>query len=79
MAPNTSWQDLKDFARQAGNPTFTNVDKYSGVGIVEFAHPEDVRTALRVLDGQELHRERVRVVEDRGRGGGGGGGGGGDR
>ena len=40
----TSWQDLKDFARKAGQPTFTNVYRDQGIGIVEFAHPDDVRS-----------------------------------
>ena len=44
LGPSTSWQDLKDFARKAGQPTFTDVNKHEGVGIVEFAHPDDVRS-----------------------------------
>lgn len=30
MAERTSWQDLKDFAREAGNVTFTDVFYVSG-------------------------------------------------
>lgn len=46
LGPSTSWQDLKDFARRAGQPTFTNVYKNEGIGIVEFSHPEDVRSGV---------------------------------
>lgn len=62
----------------------SQVDKFTGVGIIEYANPEDVRSALRTLDGRDFNGSRVRIFEDRGggsaRGGGGrgyGGGGGG--
>eukprot|EP00741_Cyanophora_paradoxa_P005104 tig00000857_g4946.t1 len=85
MAPNTSWQDLKDFARNAGSVVFTDVfmDRGRKVGVIEYASREDVKEALHRLDDTRLHDVRVRVREDdgrfdhvvRNRGGGGGGGG----
>ena len=72
-----SAQDLKDFARQAGNPIVSQVDKFTGVGIIEYANAEDVRSALRTLDGRDFNGSRVRIFEDRGGGSARGGGGGG--
>jgi len=37
----THVQDLKDFARQAGNPIYTKT--HDGVGIIEFSDPMHVR------------------------------------
>mmetsp|Transcript_33612 Transcript_33612/g.80153 ORF Transcript_33612/g.80153 Transcript_33612/m.80153 type:complete len:162 (+) Transcript_33612:1055-1540(+) len=61
----TSWQDLKDFARRAGNPVFTEVyrDRGAKVGVIEFRNRDDVYAACRALDGMVLHDRRVRVTE----------------
>jgi len=40
LPPSASWQDLKDFFRQAGDVIFTDVDRHGG-GIVEFANKSD--------------------------------------
>ena len=43
--------------------------------IVEYATREDMKSALRQLDGAELNGRKLRLTEERGGGGGGGGGG----
>mmetsp|Transcript_7080 Transcript_7080/g.10575 ORF Transcript_7080/g.10575 Transcript_7080/m.10575 type:complete len:225 (+) Transcript_7080:71-745(+) len=70
---STSWQDLKDFAREAGRPIFTDVFNRQGerVGVIEYETYGDMENALRKLDDADLKGNRVRVVEER-RGGGGG-------
>merc|ERR1712048_1436944 len=45
----TSWQDLKDHMRDAGDVMFVDIDR-PGLGIVRYCSPEDVRTAIKVLD-----------------------------
>ncbi|CDH49946.1 alternative splicing factor asf [Lichtheimia corymbifera JMRC:FSU:9682] len=70
----TSWQDLKDLMRKAGEVTFADVIRSRpGEGVVEFAHRSDMEYALKKLDDSELNGQRVRLFEDtsrrRGRGG----------
>jgi arginine/serine-rich splicing factor 1/9 len=88
LPPSASWQDLKDFVRQAARPAFADVvkDRGDAYGVVEFESAADAEYAIRKLDDTEFRnpydRAFVRLVEDRpggGRGGGGGGGGGGGR
>ncbi|KAJ2887589.1 Serine/arginine-rich splicing factor 6, partial [Coemansia aciculifera] len=68
--------DLKDFARRAGEVSFTDAHKLRpGEGIVEFIDENGLRTALRKLDGEDLRGRRVILREDPvSRGGGFGGG-----
>ncbi|ORX69182.1 hypothetical protein DL89DRAFT_215106, partial [Linderina pennispora] len=78
LSSSVSWQDLKDFARRAGEVSFADAHKLRpGEGIVEFVDEEGLRTALRKLDGEELRGRRVVLREDFGPRGGNGGGGGG--
>merc|ERR1719367_549336 len=75
MSSGTSWQDLKDFMRQAGEVTYTNCHQNrSGEGMAEFGSRGDMEHALDKLDGAELGGRRIRIFEE-GKGGGGGGGG----
>ncbi|POV98748.1 hypothetical protein PSHT_13872 [Puccinia striiformis] len=68
-------QDLKDFARQAGNVTRADVDRnMPGEGLIEYASQDDADCAIRKLDGTELKGMVVTLFEDRPGGGGGGGG-----
>jgi len=65
----TSWQDLKDFARTAGNSvSYTDVFTERGkkVGVIEYMNQDDYREALRKLDGEKLDGARVRLFEDNG-------------
>jgi RNA recognition motif-containing protein len=91
LAPETSWQDLKDHMRKAGNvdsaSVFPSPDGGNGSGIVIYQRAQDAARAIRELQGTELHGVAMSLREDRmhshsgrggpGRGGGGGGGRGG--
>mmetsp|Transcript_24524 Transcript_24524/g.42167 ORF Transcript_24524/g.42167 Transcript_24524/m.42167 type:complete len:245 (-) Transcript_24524:552-1286(-) len=69
MAQYTSWQDLKDFARQAGNVVYTDVFMERGrkFGIIEYSSKDDLRKATRDLHDRKLGGVRVGVHEDDGR------------
>ncbi|KAJ4015175.1 hypothetical protein NW766_005506 [Fusarium irregulare] len=65
--PNdTSWQDLKDFARQSSlDVVYSETGRDSnGRGFVEFETAADLRTAVEKLDGQEFKKQRVHCVAD---------------
>lgn len=75
LSSRVSWQDLKDYMRQAGEVTYADAHKQRrNEGVVEFASLSDMKTAIEKLDDTELNGRRIRLVEDRrgGRGGGGG-------
>jgi len=59
LSSSTSWQDLKDYMRQAGEVTYTNChDNRTGEGVAEFASRSDMEYALDKLDGAELGGRR---------------------
>ncbi|KAL2119287.1 hypothetical protein VTJ04DRAFT_6247 [Mycothermus thermophilus] len=64
--PNdTSWQDLKDFARQSGRDVvYSETNRSSGgtEGLIEFETAEDLRIAVEKLDGREFKGSRVTCV-----------------
>jgi len=67
LSSRTSWQDLKDFMRKAGEITYTNTNQPRvGEGIVEFGSRRDMEYALDKLDGEELDGRRIRLVEEGG-------------
>lgn len=81
---DTSWQNLKDYFKSAGDVVHADVYGKSGSGIVEFASVEDAENAIRTLDNTELDGRPITVRTDRGKidkgfGGGFGGGRGGGR
>jgi len=62
----TSWQDLKDYFRSAGEITYTNVHhQRQGDGIVEFANRRGLDYALDHKDELELDGRRLRIHEER--------------
>ncbi|KAJ6252241.1 RNA-binding protein [Anaeramoeba flamelloides] len=70
LAYSVSWQDLKDYMRNAGNVTYTKVltDYYGyskGCGIVEFETVEDAKNAVSELNDTELQGRRIFLREDR--------------
>merc|ERR1712110_643422 len=68
LSSRTSWQDLKDFMRKAGEITYTNTNQPRvGEGIVEFGSRRDMDYALEKLDGEELDGRRIRLIEEGGR------------
>ncbi|GAB7356435.1 hypothetical protein MBLNU459_g7207t2 [Dothideomycetes sp. NU459] len=66
----TSWQDLKDFARQPGlDVVYSEVGRErdgsgNGKGFVEYETAEDLVSAVEKLDGQEFKGANVRCVSD---------------
>lgn len=66
LSESTSWQDLKDFARQAGECTQSHVTTDSNgakSGSVEFLYEEDYKKALQVLSNASFKGSVVRLVE----------------
>lgn len=65
----TSWQDLKDFARAAGNVTYADVSRdRPDEGVIEYSDPRDIDEAFKRLDGTDLNGGRVKLVDDKGAG-----------
>ncbi|KAF2236879.1 hypothetical protein EV356DRAFT_54508 [Viridothelium virens] len=66
----TSWQDLKDFARQAGvDVVYSEVGRErdgsgAGKGFVEYETANDLQSAVEKLDGQEFKGAAVRCILD---------------
>ncbi|KAG0314621.1 hypothetical protein BG000_005477, partial [Podila horticola] len=73
----TSWQDIKDVMRKAGEVTFADINRdRDGQGVVEFATASDMENALRTMNRVEMRGSTVTVREfdsarDAPRGGGG--------
>ncbi|KAG8889383.1 hypothetical protein FRB98_004476 [Tulasnella sp. 332] len=63
ISRDTSWQDLKDFGREAGNVSFADVDR-NGLGILEYLTMEDAENAVRLLDNKDLRGVPVRLTID---------------
>jgi len=63
ISRDTSWQDLKDFGREAGSVSFADIDRdVPGQGILEYLSQDDADTALKVLSGKELRGQPVDVL-----------------
>ncbi|KAH8808434.1 hypothetical protein F5884DRAFT_370655 [Xylogone sp. PMI_703] len=66
LPSETSWQDLKDFARQSSLDVVyseTGRDR-DGKGFVEFETAADLKTAVEKLDGREFKGVRVTCIAD---------------
>jgi len=69
ISRDTSWQDLKDFGREAGSVSFADIDRdVPGRGILEYLSRDDAEQAVKILDGKDLRGQPVTVTfsEDRG-------------
>ncbi|KAL5463334.1 hypothetical protein EMCRGX_G032226 [Ephydatia muelleri] len=65
ISSRVSWQDLKDFMRQAGEITYADAHKQRvGEGVVEYASHDDLKNAMKKLDGVELKGRKLRLIED---------------
>jgi len=64
----TSWQDLKDFARKAGDVAYTDVSTNRGkkMGVIEYTNESDMLYALKELDDTRLDGKYVRLKEEGG-------------
>ncbi|KZT02302.1 uncharacterized protein LAESUDRAFT_730282 [Laetiporus sulphureus 93-53] len=70
ISRDTSWQDLKDFGREAGSVSYADIDRDApGEGILEYLSREDSERAVKELDGKDLRGQPVRVAMDADRGG----------
>nr|GAT43815.1 predicted protein [Mycena chlorophos] len=70
LSRDTSWQDLKDFGREAGSVSFADIDFHNrDQGILEYLSRDDAETAVKELDGKELRGRNVRVEMDDSRSG----------
>ncbi|KAG8182172.1 hypothetical protein JTE90_017123 [Oedothorax gibbosus] len=66
LSSRVSWQDLKDFMRQAGDVTYADAHKQNkNEGVVEFASYSDMKNAISKLDDTELSGRRIRIIESR--------------
>ncbi|KAL0946806.1 hypothetical protein HGRIS_012977 [Hohenbuehelia grisea] len=71
VSRDTSWQDLKDFGRDAGSVSFADIDRDNpGQGVLEYLSREDAERAVKDLDGKDLRGRPVRVALDDSRDGG---------
>ncbi|KAH9951860.1 hypothetical protein B0H21DRAFT_297 [Amylocystis lapponica] len=65
ISRDTSWQDLKDFGREAGSVSYADIDRDTpGEGILEYLSREDAERAVKELDNKDLRGQPVRVVLD---------------
>jgi len=63
ISRDTSWQDLKDFGREAGSVSFADIDRdVPGQGILEYINRDDADSAIKTLDGKDLRGQSVRVA-----------------
>ncbi|KAI0807697.1 hypothetical protein C8Q74DRAFT_1188017 [Fomes fomentarius] len=70
ISRDTSWQDLKDFGREAGSVSYADIERdVPGEGILEYLSREDAERAVKELDGRDLRGQPVRVAMDRERAG----------
>ncbi|OZJ03723.1 hypothetical protein BZG36_04156 [Bifiguratus adelaidae] len=65
LAPRTTWQDIKDYFKQAGGTvTFADVLKdREGEGVVEFANYDDMKHALDTLNNGEIRGAKISLRE----------------
>ncbi|KAH9907478.1 PXA domain-containing protein [Xylariomycetidae sp. FL2044] len=66
LPSETSWQDLKDFARQSSlDVVYSETGRDgNGRGFVEFENAADLKTAVEKLDTREFKGQRVTCVAD---------------
>ncbi|KAG7092891.1 hypothetical protein E1B28_009200 [Marasmius oreades] len=65
LSRDTSWQDLKDFGRDAGTVSFSDISRdVPGQGVLEYPSREDAERAVKQLDNTDLRGRPVRVALD---------------
>ncbi|XP_059185647.1 serine/arginine-rich splicing factor 6-like [Centropristis striata] len=66
LSSRCSWQDLKDFMRQAGEVTYADAHKgRANEGVIEFRSRSDLKRALEKLDGTDINGRKIRLLEDK--------------
>ena len=64
MSSSTSWQDLKDYMKQAGEVLYCKAHHdRRGEGMVEFYRKEDMQWALDKLEDSKLDGKRIKLTE----------------
>jgi RNA recognition motif-containing protein len=84
LAPETTWQELKDHMRKAGNVDSATIlpntqGDSTSCGVVVYQRPQEAIRAIRELQHSELNGQTISIREDRNRQRGGSGGGRGGR
>lgn len=66
LSSRVSWQDLKDYLRQAGEVTYADAHKEKkNQGIVEFATYADMKNVITKLDDTEINGRRIHIIEQK--------------
>uniref|UniRef100_A0A8C4Q413 Serine and arginine rich splicing factor 5 n=2 Tax=Eptatretus burgeri TaxID=7764 RepID=A0A8C4Q413_EPTBU len=66
LSSSVSWQDLKDYMRQAGEVIFADAHRSrQNEGVVEFASRSDMMNALDKLDGKEINGRKIHLREEK--------------
>jgi|GEM_PF-361931 len=61
LPERTSWQDLKDLARKAGEVAFTKVEN-GGPGVAEYTDARSAEEAVKIFDNTDYKGSMIRVV-----------------
>lgn len=65
LSSRVSWQDLKDYMRQAGEVSFADAHRHrKNEGVVEFISRSDMEAAIDKLDGSDLSGRKIKLSED---------------
>ncbi|KAJ9115960.1 hypothetical protein QFC22_005103 [Naganishia vaughanmartiniae] len=64
VGSDVSWQDLKDFGREAGRPLRSDVDRATGDGFLEYGTQEEAQSAVEKLSTMEIRGRRPEVTID---------------
>jgi len=66
LSSRVSWQDLKDYMRQAGEVTYADAHKRRrNEGVIEFESYSDMKSAYNKLNNTELGGRKIKLIEDR--------------
>jgi len=66
LSSRVSWQDLKDYLREAGDVSYADAHKHrQNEGVVDFATYDDMKRAIEKMDDTELNGRRIKLVPDR--------------
>jgi len=66
LSTRVSWQDLKDYLREAGEVTYADAHKHRrNEGVVDFATYDDMKRAIEKMDNTEINGRVIRLIEDR--------------
>jgi len=65
LSTRVSWQDLKDYLREAGEVTYADAHKHrQNEGVVDFSSFDDMKRAIEKMDNTEINGRRIRLIED---------------